>query len=124
MNYDIQFTDDDERRRVYGELPDAQIDVLAEALTKLADDPIANSDIPPCPPFRRIGRLLEVKLKFDGRIYFVRFFIHVDEPSKKIAVRRVTINPPLEKRSATIEPVGMDELRVKDEVEIPSPNPR
>jgi hypothetical protein len=118
MNYDIQFTDDEERRRIYGELPDDQVEVLEAALRNLANDPHKHSVVPPSPPFRKIGRLFEVTLKPDGRIFYVRFFIHVDKPTKKIAVRRVTIDPPIGKKSAAIEPIGMDELR--DVVEIPA----
>jgi hypothetical protein len=92
--------------------------VLGVALAALADDPFKHSFIPSSPPFRKIGRLLEVKLKPDGKMFYVRFFIHVDEPSRTIAVRRVTIDPPLSKKAATIEAIGLEELR--DVVEIPS----
>ena len=122
MNYNIQFTDDEERRRIYGDLPKDQISVLRVALEALAADPLKHSFVPPTPPFRKIGRLFEVKLKPDGRIFYVRFFIHVDEPSKTIAVRRVTIDPPLSKKAANIEAIGLEEMR--EVVEIPQSPPR
>ena len=125
MSYEIQFTDDKERRRIFGTLPETEILVLEKALESLSNNPFGKSHSPPL-PYRPIGRMCEIQLKPDGRIHYVRLFFHIDTMTEMIAVRRVTIDPTLEKKPAASEPNDKElaKLRETDVAMIPQHRPK
>lgn len=99
MSYEIQFTEDYERRRIAGELPEELIGQIEAVLNELRDDPLAKSIIPPSPPFAPVGRLSETICTVDGVRYFVRFFFHVDYEKQLIYIRRSSMQPPYRPRT-------------------------
>jgi hypothetical protein len=95
-NYEILLTDDYERRRLFGPLPDDVIDIIEEGLRELEGDPWGLSRVPECPPFPPVGRLFSVMFRYGNTIYAAYFFFHIDDEAKKLIVRRAMTIPPFE----------------------------
>jgi hypothetical protein len=94
MSYEIQFTDDYERRRIAGDLPSELVDQIEKVLLGIAEDPWGRSRIPPSPPFVPVGRLCETICTYGDIRYFVRFFFHIDDEKQMVVVRRSSMQPP------------------------------
>ncbi len=104
MSYEILFTDDEERRRLYGPLPSEIVDQIEHGLNELKNDPWKLSRVPECPPFRPVGRVFDVSCKHRNRVYVAYFFFHIDDDKQRVIVRRCMMLPryvpPANSRSA------------------------
>jgi hypothetical protein len=91
-SYKLQFTDDFERRRLYGPLPPDVAAIIKTGLEELLEDPWEVSRIPEY-SFPKIGRLFHVQFRYANDIYTAYFFFHIDDEAQSLIVRRAMMVP-------------------------------
>lgn len=74
-------------------LPEEFKQALRAAFAAIADDPLGNSRVPPCPPFVPHGRLHECRVDYDNKRHTMRIFFEVDDERRQCGVTHIGIQP-------------------------------